>query len=392
MASVVLGSMKLFRCLTPLFLLCAALVSAQPHTTFDGKMRASGKGYDEAYIAPIEKSSHAANLLQLRNGDLLCFWFSGSSEGKSGVAIVASRLHKSHWARPIVIDRQMGYSFQNPVPFETPSGDILLLHTAQPEKEGQSAARVLMVRSRDHGKSWSQPQVVFDQPGAFVRSPLLVRPDGAWLLPMYYTPTSAITTGAESHYPVVKISTDQGNTWQECSIPHANGLVQPTVVRQKDHYVAFFRSRFADHIYRATSPDGCAWSTPQATELPNNNASIQAVALRNGHIAMVFNNTHAEPVTGKPATGVRAPLTVAISTDEGLTWPAMRNLETGLRSQESEEDYRQHVRQSNEYDEYSYPSILQSRSGDLWAAFSWRRQTIKIMRFNEDWASKTPRP
>src|SRR5947199_3694683 len=59
----------------------------------DGRLRASAvPGLKEAYLIPIFPSAHAANLLQLRNGDLLCAWFSGTWEGNSDVAIVTSRL------------------------------------------------------------------------------------------------------------------------------------------------------------------------------------------------------------------------------------------------------------------------------------------------------------
>ena len=46
---------------------------------------------------------------------------------------------------------------------------------------------------------------------------------------------------------------------------------EDAAVRLKNgKYVAFFRSRFADHIFRATSDDGKTWTSPHATELPNN--------------------------------------------------------------------------------------------------------------------------
>ncbi len=347
-------------------------------------------GYEEAYLPTVAHSNHAANLVQLKNGDLLCFWFGGVAEGQSGVAILESRLARGskQWSTAQVVDREPGVSYQNPVPFETPSGELWLLHTSQPVKEGQAKAQVLVVKSSDSGRTWGAPAVLFNEPGAFVRDPLLVRKDGAWLLPMYYTPTSAITTGAESHYSVVKVSKDAGKTWQECRIPGSNGYVQPSVVKQGDHYVAFFRSRFADSIFRSTSVDGCAWTAPLATSLPNNNASIQAVALKDGRIAMVFNRAHAEPVTGKPGTGPRVPLVVAISDDEGKSWLEQRVLEAGRRAGEDPVSYAAHVKADSEYDEYSYPSVLQAKDGRLWAAFTYRRKTIKVVSFYERWVGK----
>jgi len=358
---------------------------------FDGQFRTAPVGYDEAYLAAIEPSSHAANLLELQNGDVLCAWFSGSAEGRSGVAIVVSRLKKGarQWSRPEIVDRREGYSYQNPVLFEAASGELWLIHTAQPEKQGQAEARVMVVRSKDHGQNWSAPVVLFDQAGAFVRHPMLVRADGAWLLPMYYTPTSAITTGAESHYPVVKLSSDQGKSWTECRIPAASGLVQPSVVRVGNQYVAFLRSRFADNIYRSTSPDGCTWTAPEPTPLANNNSSVQAFALQDGRLVIIYNDAHAEPLNGRPATGARVPLSVAVSADGGRSWPLRRNLENGLRAVEDPVLYAQHVKANNAYDEYSYPAMIETRSGELMAAFTWRRQTIKVVRFRMGWIGGT---
>jgi predicted neuraminidase len=349
---------------------------------FDGLMRRAQSGVQEAFLPTIEPSSHAANLLQLKNGDLLCFWFSGIGEGRSGVAIVVSRLNSGsrQWSKPIVIDRQAGASYQNPVPFEAPDGTVWLIHTTQPADQGQMNARVLVVKSHDQGRTWGIPQVLFDKPGAFVRNRIVIRPDGAWLLPMYFTPSAGITTGAETNYSVVKISKDLGATWSDCPVPDSNGYVQPSIVPlSKSSYVAFFRSRFADFIFRSTSTDGCTWSAPKATSLPNNNASIQAVGLKDGRIAVAFNNAHAANIIGKPSTGPRKPLTVALSSDGGNTWSASRDVELGRQGAIN-----------NAREEYSYPSILQEKNGAILVAYTFLRQTIKVVEFPESWIENVP--
>src|SRR5437016_3503943 len=72
-----------------------------------GRLRLSAiAGLNEAYLVPIFPSAHAANLLELKNGDLLCTWFSGTWEGNSDVAIVVSRLAagSGQWTEPKVVD------------------------------------------------------------------------------------------------------------------------------------------------------------------------------------------------------------------------------------------------------------------------------------------------
>ncbi len=100
----------------------------------DGRLRPSVvAGLREAYLVPIFPSAHAANLLELKNGDLLCAWFSGSWEGNSNVAIVVSRLPAgaSEWSKPKVIGHHEGESYQNPVLFEAPDNVLWLFHTTQ---------------------------------------------------------------------------------------------------------------------------------------------------------------------------------------------------------------------------------------------------------------------
>src|SRR5579871_5247457 len=106
-------------------LMAASAIAADEALPFpaDGKFRKSAlAGAEEAYLARVFPSSHASNLLELRNGDLLCVWFSGTWEGNSDVAIVVSRLKKgsSQWSKPLVVDHREGVSFQNPVLFEAP--------------------------------------------------------------------------------------------------------------------------------------------------------------------------------------------------------------------------------------------------------------------------------
>jgi len=381
-----------------LFVACLSVAWAQQHAALDysrqlgapddGRFRpAPLPGVEETYLPPIFPSSHAANLLRLRSGELLCVWFSGTWEGDSGVGIVISRLPKgaNQWTRPQLIDNHEGQSYQNPVLFQAPDGTVWLFHTTQPAKQGQADARVLVAKSHDDGKTWTAPSVLFDQPGAFVRQPLLVMPDGDWLLPMYFTPSRGITTGAETNYPVVKISPDRGREWKTCSIPDANGYVQPNVLRSpRGGYIAFFRSRFADFIYKSASTDSCTWSAPKKTKLPNNNSSIQATVLSDGNIAMAFNNVGSVVVKGKPKAGPRVPLSVALSEDGGNTWPYIRDLETGT-VRKGEAPLLPRGDNAPGREAYSYPSITQAANGKIAVAYTYRRYTIKVVEFDEDW-------
>jgi predicted neuraminidase len=246
----------------------------------------------------------------------------------------------------------------------------------------------MMATSKDDGTTWIGPKPLFTSPGSFVRHPPVLLKD-KWILPMYYTPSAGIITGAESNYSVTKTSSDSGKTWEECRIPKSDGVVHPNIIRLSDtFFILFFRSRFADWIYKSTSSDGCTWTPPVPTQLPNNNSSIQATLLQNGHLLMAFNNSNAVG-TGKAQAALRKPLSVAISEDNGATWPWIRDVETGDSTISGTVgdplDKKEHVEGSAAYDEYSYPTILQGPDGKIHISFTWRREGIKYMSFTEDW-------
>ena len=345
-------------------------------TKYDGEFRASVRpGVEEAYLPILFRSSHAANLIKLQNGDLLCFWFSGAREGESNVGIVMSRLAKGsqQWSKTVEIDHQEGRSFQNPVAFQVSGGRLWLLHTSQAAGQGQTNAEVLFLTSDDAGETWTAPEPLFTQPGSFIRHPPILLSKKKWFLPMYYTPTRNITDGAESHYSAVKITSDGGKSWTECKVPQSNGLVQQSVVRiANGRFVGFFRSRYADFIYKDTSANGCDWTAPLPTRLPNNNASVQVAVLRDRSLVIAFNNSSAGTTRGKPTTSVRKPLSIAVSRDGGNTWPWVRDIETGNSAGDRDE-------------EYSYPSLLQDGTGKIIVAYTYRREAIKVVRFDEEW-------
>lgn len=345
-------------------------------------------GAQAALLPTLYPSSHASNMLLLRNGDLLCFWFSGAAEGESGVGIVFSRLAKgtNTWSAAQLIDRDPADSYQNPVPFETPDGIIWLLHTRQSAGKGQGDSQILKVLSRDGGRTWSKPEVLFEKRGTYDRQPIVIGNSGEWIFPIYYSTSAGITKGAQTNYSAVEVSRDSGKTWEETLVPESDGLVQMNILRlARGRFVAFFRSRYADHIYRSTSRDGIHWTPPAATVLPNNNASIQAYALKDGDVVMAFDNTHGPNPNRVPQTGPRVPLSLGISKDGGVTWSAVRDLEVPAALSGTDKAPGAEAIHLPKGQEYSYPSVLQLPDGKIITSYTYRRQAIKAVLVDEDW-------
>lgn len=358
----------------------------KPSPTFSASVELPGA--KAAMLPTVAPSSHASNLLLLRNGDVLCFWFSGSEEGQGGVGIVVSRLKKGSmtWEPTQVVDRDPKKSYQNPVPFEAPDGTIWLLHTQQSAGKGQADAQVLKVLSHDGGKTWTSPSILFGKLGAYDRQPIVIGKNGEWLFPMYYSTAAGITNGAETNYSTIASSTDQGRNWKETLVPHSEGLVQMSIVKLgASRFVAFFRSRYADFIYRSESTDGIHWSAPSPTVLPNNNASIQAAALADGAIVMAFDNTRGPKAEKVPQTGPRVPLSLALSSDGGITWKYVRDLEVPASVKVRDASKGVPAINLPNSEEYSYPSVLQLPDGSILATYTYRREAIKAVRVSEEW-------
>ena len=363
--------------------------------------------------------NHASNIMPLPNGDMLCAWFSGTQEGLADISIYMARLPAggSEWVDLKKMSDDPQRSEQNPVIFPTPEGQVWLMWTAQ-KSGNQDTAFIRRRISKDNGQTWGEIETLFDTPGTFIRQPVVVLQNGDWILPIFYCNTvPGEKWVGDADTSAVKISSDRGKTWSEYAVPESTGCVHMNVEQlSSGELVAVFRSRWADRIYMTTSADsGRTWLKPWPTQLPNNNSSVQFTRLNNGHLAMVFNNIGATDTTprraslydeiddeentaGESVTEMkdqsqrtvsserkafwgtpRAPLSLAVSEDNGQTWPYIRDIETGdgfcLTNNSKEKLNR----------EFSYPSIKQGPDGLLHITYTYFRQFIKYVRVPEDW-------
>ncbi len=105
-------------------------------------------------------------------------------------------------------------------------------------------------------------------------------------------------------------------------------------------------------ICRSDSRDfGKSWSEVYKTTLPNPNSGIDVTKLDDGTLVLAYNPDDKN-------WGERNPMTLAVSNDNGATWPTIMDIETGIKG-----------------DEFSYPSII--HVGDTVAVtYTWKRQRI----------------
>jgi predicted neuraminidase len=381
-----------------------AVAQTTPSITdrMDGLLRLVEANRWDAFIPSPSPQNHAAFLSRQPGGELACVWFGGSMEGMPDISIHMSVLDEkaSRWSPATVLIDDPGRSEQNPVLFNAPDGKVWLLYTSQ--LSGNQDTSVVRRRiSADGGKNFGPAETMIADAGTFIRQTIVTMSNGDLLLPVFKCRVVAGEKwSGNTDSAGLYRSSDGGKSWRYSEVPDSLGCVHMNIVPVTDgHLVAFYRSRWADFIYRAESHDaGKTWISPRPSTLPNNNSSIQCIRLSDGRLAMVYNHSSAANATGRrtslydeiddgeaapsPSTTTRqafwgaprAPMSLSFSSDNGLTWQGRRDLDTSDGFCLSNNS----VTRANR--ELSYPVLLEGPGNTLDIAFTWFRQGIKHVR------------
>jgi predicted neuraminidase len=155
------------------------------------------------------------------------------------------------------------------------------------------------------------------------------------------------------------ITADCGQSWQITGPVTGVMNLHPTIVQRQDgSLLAYLRPDDHHRIARTESTDhGRTWTEAVDTDLPNPHAAVDMVKLRDGRIALAYNDS----------PHVRTPLTLALSEDEGETWPHKRVLihEPGR--------------------EFHYPAIIEGTDGLLHVTYTNNRLWIGHFALSPDW-------
>jgi len=301
---------------------------------------------------------HASTIAEVSPGRLVAAWFGGTRESAPDVGIWLTRSESGRWSEPVEVATGVQadgtrYPTWNPVLF-APAGHALLLFY----KVGPSPSRWwgMVQSSADGGKSWREATRLPAPLLGPIKNKPVVLADGSWLSP---SSTEGTPTGWRAH---VERSRDRGRTWTFIG-PFDKGpagleAIQPSILFHAGGPLQAIARTRNGVLATTWSPDGgTTWSPLEASGLPNPNAGIDAVTLKDGRQLLVYN--HSAPPPETPTRGPRYPLNIALSPD-GVKWTMVLTLEDEPKP-----------------DGYAYPSVIQTSDGLVHVTYTWNRQRIR---------------
>jgi predicted neuraminidase len=292
-------------------------------------------------------SCHASTIAETPDG-LVAAWFGGKHERNPDVGIWVARRDTKGWTAPIeaangVQDSRTRFPCWNPVLFQAKDGPLLLFY-----KVGPSPSRWwgMLITSSDGAKTWGKPRRLPDDIFGPIKNKPVVLPDGTLLCP-----SSTEHDGWRVH---LERTSDLGATWTKTGPLNSAqefGAIQPTVLFHPNNRLQILCRTRQNVITECWSDDGGkTWGAMKATSLPNPNAGIDAVTLRDGRHLLVYN-------PNRKGRDDRTPLVLGLSAD-GKSWRQVATLE-------------------DQPGEYSYPAIIQTRDGLAHITYTWKRQRVK---------------
>lgn len=336
-------------------------------------------------------SVHACTLAMAPDGALLAAWFEGSREGASDVSI---RMHRypseffgdwgtgggvkplAHAPKETGVDMWQALTRErlqtltsrsirklgNPLLWFDAAGR-LHLSVVSVSLGGWSGSAINQLASDDGGKTWVDARRMILTPflnlGSMVRTQPQVLQDGSIGLPAYHefvqkwgqwirmTPSGTVLHSA----PMLR---------------YEGGALQPAVVAiSPTDAVAALRTggRPPRKVsWSATSDAGESWPLrpDNATrDIPNPDSSVAMIRLQDGSLLMACN----------PTEQGRNRLQLFRSMDDGTTWKPSRTIAASADSSR----------------EFSYPALVQARSGLIHLGYTYQRKAICLCTFSPEW-------
>lgn len=316
-------------------------------------------------------SVHSATAVELPDGTIRAYWFGGSREGASDVAIWSAALRVGAWSTPeVVVDRdqvsrgtrRLVRKLGNPVAYVGGDGRVTLfvVSVSLGGWSGSAVNRLVLTPEGDEVVSMNR---LVASPilnlGTLVRGAALPGSSGEVLLPAYHETIKKfpqlLRVGREG-----KVLTRGG--------PAVRGdLFQPWMLESLETGWELFLRRGEGKeakVYHSHT-EGPGWSDPVAIPVANPNAGISALRLADGSLLLAAN----------PDPDSRENLVLLRAEEPSGPWVRVFTVDTSGR-EEDEQDLK--------LVEYSYPWLMADREGMVHLFYTWNRREIRHWRIGQD--------
>ncbi|MEM1785385.1 MAG: sialidase family protein [Candidatus Bathyarchaeia archaeon] len=318
-------------------------------------------------------SCHAPTICETFSGRFLLAFYAGQREGAPDSVIIGVHKEGKVWGKPKILVHVPRRAVVNPRLFQGPDEALWLLFGVNYGQHWCSGDTYLFVkRSENGGKTWYDMELFWEQKGLLGKNKPLHEGD-LWLFPLELERTWSAT---------FLRSEDNGRTWEltgDLGYMAGAHLIQPAVVRLADGRLrAFMRSQEGWIFVSDSLDNGRTWSLPKPSSIPNNNSGLDALRTKSGLLLLACNPVGLMPdpkpleegwperlALGFVRWGLRSPLVLKVSCDDGETWPLEIVLEEGPG-------------------EYSYPYLIEDVAGTIHLVYTYRRRAIAYIAVPED--------
>ena len=353
---------------------------------------------------------HAPSIVELKNGSLRAVWFSGSREGARDVTIQTAVMNMAsqRWeAETTLFNRaqlergMLRYvkKIGNPVIARAPDGS-LHIWVVNVSLGGWAGSAITWARSVDEGVTWSIPKRLVTSPllniSTLVKGAPVAMADGSISLPVYH---EFITKFGE----VLHISA-QGKVTGKTRIPGSRTSLQPVMlVASAVDATAYMRASQGGKVVASSTTDaGKTWAQAGAIDLPNPGSALAGLVSSSGEKWLALNPAAAGRQSlalfkASSAGGFDSSKPMFI---EGYGGSSLANSELSIADHAvllgrelkargaGDADVQAYVASTARQlcgqaacpQEFSYPSLLQTKDGSLHLVYTWHRSRIKHVR------------
>jgi predicted neuraminidase len=360
-------------------------------------------------------TAHAASLVELGDGRLRAFWFSGTVEGALDVEILSATFDpdRGAWSEAGTVAEPEGTGralwrhvtkLGNPTAIRAADGTLWLFYVTV-SVGGWGGSTVTLIRSTDDGETWSPPRRLIGTPffnlNTMVRGAPFEYADGTLGLPAYQSLVRGFSEVLRVDPSGAVVDKQRLSTPGQGSQP----AILPT---SPDDALALMRPSGQAPPRRVmltrTHDAARQWTAPAQTALANPDAGLDGLALPNGRVLVALNDVDVE----------RDTLSLVVSDDAGRSWTTVHRLEDQVADRvrppddaryaqtvqalaratdASIADARPYVTSSRRFMcweprchfEFSYPFLIRTRRGEFHLLYTWNRAYIKHVFFNQSW-------